>query len=131
MTTFFDVADRAYLPTVVGRADLVRANGALAATSSAVEFAAFGVAGFLVNLLTAPIAIPIDALLVRRLGRAAGHDSASRAAATARVRARARADEILEGLRLVSATRSCAASPGDDGPVGDVGRVRRRRGCCS
>ena len=62
LTTFFDVADRAYLPTVVGRADLVRANGALAATSSAIEFAAFGVAGFLVNLLTAPIAIAIDAL---------------------------------------------------------------------
>ena len=62
LTTFFDVADRAYLPTVVGRPDLVRANGALAATSSAMEFAAFGVAGFLVNLLTAPIAIAIDAL---------------------------------------------------------------------
>ena len=60
-TTFFDVADRAYLPTVVGRADLVRANGALAATSSAMEFLAFGIAGFLVKLLTAPIAIAIDA----------------------------------------------------------------------
>ena len=62
LTTFFDVADRAYLPTIVPRTDLVRANGALAATSSAVEFAAFGVAGFLVNILTAPIAILIDAL---------------------------------------------------------------------
>jgi MFS family permease len=62
LTTFFDVADRAYLPTIVPRSDLVRANGALAATSSAVEFAAFGVAGFLVNLLTAPMAILIDAL---------------------------------------------------------------------
>lgn len=62
LTTFFDVADRAYLPTVVGRADLVKANGALAATTSAVEFAAFGAAGFLVSLLTAPIAIAIDAL---------------------------------------------------------------------
>jgi MFS family permease len=62
LTTFFDTADRAYLPTIVPRRDLVRANGALAATSSAVEFAAFGVAGFLVNLLTAPIAIAVDAL---------------------------------------------------------------------
>jgi MFS family permease len=62
LTTFFDVADRAYLPTIVPRSDLVRANGALAATSSAMEFTAFGVAGFLVNLLTAPIAILIDAL---------------------------------------------------------------------
>ncbi len=62
LTTFFDVADRAYLPTIVPRSELVRANGALAATSSAVEFLAFGVAGFLVNLLTAPIAIAIDAV---------------------------------------------------------------------
>lgn len=62
LTTFFDVADKAYLPTVVGRADLVKANGALAATSSAVEFAAFGAAGFLVSILTAPIAILIDAV---------------------------------------------------------------------
>lgn len=61
-TTFFDIADRAYLPTIVPRSDLVRANGALSATSAAVEFAAFGVAGFLVNLLTAPIAILIDAV---------------------------------------------------------------------
>lgn len=62
LTTFFDIADRAYLPTVVGRGDLVKANGALAATTSAVEFVAFGAAGFLVSLLTAPIAIAIDAL---------------------------------------------------------------------
>jgi predicted MFS family arabinose efflux permease len=62
LTTFFDVADRAYLPTVVGRADLVKANGALSATSAAVEFAAFGAAGFLVRMLTAPIAILIDAV---------------------------------------------------------------------
>ncbi len=61
MTTFFDVADRAYLPTIVDRSELVRANGALTATSAAVEFTAFGVAGFLVNLLTAPLAILIDA----------------------------------------------------------------------
>jgi len=62
LTTFFDVADKAYLPTVVGRADLVRANGVLAATSSGMEFAAFGAAGFLVKWLTAPIAIAIDAV---------------------------------------------------------------------
>jgi MFS family permease len=61
LTTFFDVADRAYLPSIVGRVELVRANAALAATSAGMEFAAFGVAGFLVSLLTAPIAIAIDA----------------------------------------------------------------------
>jgi MFS family permease len=62
LTTFFDAADNAYLPTVVPRPDLVRANGALAASSSVSEFAAFGVAGFLVQLLSAPIALLVDAV---------------------------------------------------------------------
>jgi len=62
LTTFFDTADRAFLPTIVPRADLVRANGALAASSSVSEFAAFGSAGFLVQILTGPIAILIDAV---------------------------------------------------------------------
>jgi MFS family permease len=61
LTTFFDTADRAYLPTIVDRGDIVRANASLTATSSAVEFAGFGIAGVLVNLFTAPIAILIDA----------------------------------------------------------------------
>ncbi len=62
LTTFFDLADHAYLPAIVDRADLVRANGALSAASSTAEFAGFGVAGFLIQALTAPIAIAIDAV---------------------------------------------------------------------
>ena len=61
LTTFFDSADNAYLPTIVEREQLVDANGALAASGSASEFLAFGVSGFLVQLLTAPIAIALDA----------------------------------------------------------------------
>ena len=61
LTTFFDVADNAFLPTIVPRKDLVRANGALAASGSVSEFAAFGSAGFLVQLLTGPITILINA----------------------------------------------------------------------
>jgi Na+/melibiose symporter-like transporter len=62
LTTFFDTADHAFLPSIVPRADLVRANGALTASASVSEFAAFGSAGFLVQILTAPIAILIDAV---------------------------------------------------------------------
>ena len=62
LTTFFDAADNAYLPTIVERDRLVDANSALAASGSAAEFMAFGISGFLVQLLTAPIAIAIDAL---------------------------------------------------------------------
>jgi hypothetical protein len=62
LTTFFDAADNAYLPTVVERERLVDANSALAASASAAEFMAFGISGFLVQILTAPIAIAIDAV---------------------------------------------------------------------
>ena len=62
LTTFFDSADHAYLPTIVERERLVDANSALAASGSAAEFMAFGISGFLVQVLTAPIAIAIDAV---------------------------------------------------------------------
>jgi MFS family permease len=62
LTTFFDSADNAYLPTIVERERLVEANAALTASSSAAEFMAFGISGFLVQAFTAPIAILLDAL---------------------------------------------------------------------
>jgi predicted MFS family arabinose efflux permease len=62
LTTFFDAADNAYLPTIVERQRLVEANSALAASSSVAEFAGFGISGFLVQLLTGPITILIDAV---------------------------------------------------------------------
>ncbi len=62
LTTFFDSADTAYLPTIVERDQLVEANAALSASGSVSEFAAFGITGFLVQLLTAPIAIAIDSV---------------------------------------------------------------------
>jgi predicted MFS family arabinose efflux permease len=62
LTTFFDAADNAYLPTIVERDRLVDANSALAASGSAAEFMAFGISGFLVQILTAPIAMAVDAV---------------------------------------------------------------------
>jgi MFS family permease len=62
LTTFFDTADRAFLPTVIGRERLVEANATLTGSSSAAEFVGFGVGGWLIQLLTAPIAIAVDAV---------------------------------------------------------------------
>jgi hypothetical protein len=62
LTTFFDAADNAYLPSIVEHEELVDANSALAASGSAAEFTAFGISGFLIQALTAPIAILIDAV---------------------------------------------------------------------
>lgn len=62
LSTFFDVADNAYLPTIVPRARLVEANSALTVTGSVAEFSAFGIGGFLIQVFTAPITIAIDAV---------------------------------------------------------------------
>ena len=62
LSTFFDIADNAYLPTIVPREKLVNANSALTATGSIAEFSAFGIGGFLIELFKAPIAIAIDAV---------------------------------------------------------------------
>jgi MFS family permease len=62
LTTFFDMADRAFLPTVIGRGRLVEANATLTGSSSAAEFVGFGVGGLLIQILTAPIAIAVDAI---------------------------------------------------------------------
>lgn len=62
LTTFFDAADNAYLPTIVERERLIEANSALAASGSASEFAGFGISGFLISVLTAPLTIVLDAI---------------------------------------------------------------------
>jgi MFS family permease len=62
LTTFFDVADRAYLPTVVEGHQIVPANSALTASASIAEFSAFGVSGFLVQVISAPLTIAVDAV---------------------------------------------------------------------
>jgi MFS family permease len=61
LSTVFDVAERSYLPTVVPRRQLVGANSAITASGSVAEFTSFGLGGFLINVLKAPIAIAVDA----------------------------------------------------------------------
>jgi len=101
LTTFFDSADNAYLPTIVERDRLVEANSALAASGSAAEFMAFGISGFLVQVLTAPIAIAIDAvsfLVSAVLLASIRHEEAPPPLPEDREPVLA---EIREGLRLV------------------------------
>jgi MFS family permease len=61
LSSFFDNASTAYLPSIVPRTKLIAANSALSAAASTAEVTGFGLSGFLVQLLTAPIAIAIDA----------------------------------------------------------------------
>lgn len=57
----FEVAYRAYLPDLLRSDQLVEGNSRLAASNSVAEVSGFGLAGLLVQFLTAPIALAVDA----------------------------------------------------------------------
>jgi MFS family permease len=61
-TVFFDVADQSYLPTVLEREELVDGNSKLQVSASAAQILGQPFGGGIVALLTAPIAIFVDAI---------------------------------------------------------------------
>ncbi|MBD0330746.1 MAG: MFS transporter [Thermoleophilia bacterium] len=61
-TVFFDVAYQSYLPSLVDRSQLVEGNSKLEVSRSGAQIGGPGIAGALVELLTAPIAILVDAI---------------------------------------------------------------------
>ena len=62
LSVFFDVAYQSFLPSLVTNDELVEANSKLSAAMSVAETSAFSSAGWLIQLLTAPVAMLIDAL---------------------------------------------------------------------
>jgi MFS family permease len=102
LTFCFDTAYRSYLPSLVRPGELVPANSRLTASESAAEVGAFGLGGWLVQLLSAPLAVLIDA--VSFLGSAA-LVAGIRAPEPPPVLAAKRESirrEIAEGLRAVA-----------------------------
>ena len=61
-TVFFDVAYQSYLPHLVGRAHLVEGNARLESVRAVAQLAGPALAGQLVRLLTAPVALLVDAV---------------------------------------------------------------------
>lgn len=62
MTVVFQSAYRPFIPSLVGRDGLVAANSRLALSESVARVAGPSLGGLLVQLITAPIAIAVDAL---------------------------------------------------------------------
>src|SRR6476620_2302443 len=62
LTVIFDVSYQAYLPSLVNVENIVEANIKLALTESIADIAGPGLTGILVQLITAPVAILLDAL---------------------------------------------------------------------
>ena len=61
MTVFFDVSYQAFLPALVQREHLVEGNSKMEISNSAAAFAGPGLAGWLIQLFSAPTAILLDA----------------------------------------------------------------------
>jgi MFS family permease len=119
LTVVFEVAYRSYLPSLISREELVEGNSKLQASASAAEFAGFGVSGLLVQTLTAPLALLIDAcsflvsaLAVAAIGPASSTRDELRAAPEG---VSTTWSEIAQGLRFVigdAVVRSVAATSG-------------------
>ena len=131
LTVFFDVAYQSYLPSLVQRDQLVEGNSKLEISRSASQIAGPGLAGVLVGLLRAPLAIAVDAvsylasaLLLLWIRRAEPlvpvHDEAAEGP-----RPSMRA-EVAAGLRYVTGhawLRSIAATTGISNFFGNVAQA--------
>lgn len=122
LTVFFDVAYQAYLPALVDRRQLLEGNSRLEASRSIAQVASPGIAGVIIQLLSAPVAIALDALsylasalFIGRIGRQEGRpDPAGR---------RPMLSEVREGLGVVFGSpllRSIAACTGTSNFFGNV-----------
>ncbi len=104
LSVFFDVAYQSFLPSIVRNDDLIEANSKISAAGSVAEAAAFSSGGWLVQLLTAPVAILIDAAtfivsagLVARMRE----PEAEAAESDTEVAPNTIIEEVREGLRAV------------------------------
>jgi MFS family permease len=101
LTTFNYAADRAYLPAVVGREQLVPANSAITASESVSEFTGFGLSGFLVQIFGGPLAVALDAVTFVVSAVFVGSIRTPEPPPDPSARTNIRA-EIAEGLQLVA-----------------------------
>ena len=62
LTVFFDVSYQAYLPSLVSRQQLIDGNSKLEISRSGAQLAGPGLGGALVQVLTAPVAVLVDAI---------------------------------------------------------------------
>ena len=62
LTVMFEVAYLAYVPSLVPQERLTTANGRLLASASAAEMGGPGLAGMLISLIGAPLALAVDAV---------------------------------------------------------------------
>jgi MFS family permease len=104
LTVFFDVAYQSYLPSLVGAEELIEGNAKLEISRSGAQIAGPGLAGVLIDLVTAPVAVVADA--VSFVASAAGvllirREEPAPVRASGEARKGAMRREMGEGLRYV------------------------------
>jgi MFS family permease len=106
LTVFFDVADQSFLPAILEPEDLVEGNSKLQVSGSAAQILGQPLGGAMVGLLSAPIAVVLDAISfiasgglifwIRKREPARRPAAATDAGPRAGIRV-----EVAEGLRYV------------------------------
>jgi MFS family permease len=122
LTVFFDVAYQSYLPHLVGKEHLVEGNSKLEIVRATTQLAGPSAAGVLIQALTAPVAIALDAvsflgsaLFVKKIRKRESRPERRPDAHLGR--------EILEGLRFVFGNRllrAIAACTGSSNLFGTI-----------
>ena len=97
----FDAAYPAYVPSLIGADRVVEGNSKLATSSSLAEIGGPGLAGFLVQLLSAPFAVLVDAVSFGVSAVSLLLIRTPEPSRPPRTTATPIAQEIAEGLRLV------------------------------
>jgi MFS family permease len=115
---FFDLAYQAFLPTVVPRERLVEGNAKLELSRTAAEIAGPGLAGGLLQLLAAPLAILLDASSYVASGLMIGWIQVQEPELERAGRARRMWTEVREGVALVGHDRRLRALAGGGALVG-------------
>lgn len=105
LTVFFDVADQSFLPAILEPDELVEGNSKLQVSASAATVLGQPVGGGLVGLLTAPIAVAVDAISFVLSGglifSIRKREPRPEAGASAESPMRGIRHEVAEGLRYV------------------------------
>jgi MFS family permease len=99
-TVFFDVAYQSYLPALVGRDQVVEGNAKLEISRAAANIGGPGMAGGLIAVLTAPVAVVLDAFSFLASALLLG-GIRKQEEAPARADRRSLRHELVEGLRYV------------------------------
>ena len=105
-TTLFQIADGSFLPRLVGPDAVVEGNAKLEATDAIAEAAGPGIAGILIELISAPVVLVLDALSylwsAALLARLRVHEVPNVAPSPERTAARV-LDDVRAGFRVTLA----------------------------